>query len=103
VADMRYMFRGYTNNLLSSIVGVEDWIITGLNSTSDLNVFISTGSKMTTAQYDNLLVKWEAQNVLNGLTPTFGNSTYTGGSAAATAKATLGSADNWVIADGGIA
>ena len=100
VTTMYQMFQNC--NGLTSIVGVEDWAITGLNSTNNLTNFLTTG-KMTTAQYDNLLVKWQAQNVLSGLTPTFGNSTYTGGSAAATAKATLGSADNWVIADGGIA
>ena len=87
---------------LTSIVGVEDWDITGLDAVSDLNNFL-TGGKMTTAQYDALLIKWEAQNVLSGMTPSFGASTYTGGSAAATARQDLIDIDGWSISDGGIA
>ena len=87
---------------LTSIVGVEDWAITGLNSTNDLNAFLTVG-KMTTAQYDNLLVKWQSQDPFNGMTPSFGASTYTGGSAAATARQDLIDIDGWSISDGGIA
>tara|TARA_R110000822_G_scaffold264999_1_gene389021 strand:+ start:202 stop:1275 length:1074 start_codon:yes stop_codon:yes gene_type:complete len=87
---------------LTSLVGAEDFDITGLNSTNDLNGFITTG-RMTTAQYDALLVKWDAQSVLSNLSPNFGNSTYTAGSAAATARANLISNDGWTITDGGTA
>ena len=100
VTDMNHMF--FTRGVLTSIVGVEDFDITGLDSTGDLTDFL-TGGRMTTAQYDNLLVKWEAQAVFSGLTPSFGASTYTGGSAAATARAALSSNDSWNITDGGIA
>ena len=59
---------------------------------------------MTTAQYDNLLVKWEAQaSGIPAMTPSFGASTYTGGSAAATARQDLIDIDGWSISDGGIA
>ena len=98
VTNMGYMFYGCSG--LTSIVGVEDWDITGLDGTADLTLFL-TGGKMTTAQYDNLLVNWEAQAVFAGMTPSFGASKYTGVSAAATARAALISADGWTITDGG--
>ena len=100
VVVMNQMFSNCSG--LTSLVGVEDWAITGLNSTGSLNNFL-TGGKMTTAQYDNLLVKWRAQDPLNGMTPSFGASTYTGGSAAATARQDLIDIDGWSISDGGIA
>ena len=100
VTDMQYMFGACS--ALTSIVGVEDWDITGLNSTGDLTAFL-TGGKMTTAQYDNLLVKWQAQDPFNGMTPSFGASKYTGGGAAATAHQDLIDIDGWSISDGGIA
>ena len=88
---------------LTSIVGVEDWAITGLNATSGLTSFIS-GGKMTTAQYDNLLIKWEPQaSVIPAMTAAFGASEYTGGGAAATAHTSLTDVYGWSIGDGGIA
>ena len=88
-------------NGLTSIVGAEDFDITGINVSYGLTGFLSSG-KMTTAQYDNLLIKWRAQDPFNGMTPSFGVSTYTGGSAAATARQELGDIDGWSISDGGI-
>tara|TARA_R110000737_G_scaffold216896_1_gene233367 strand:- start:18 stop:380 length:363 start_codon:yes stop_codon:yes gene_type:complete len=100
VTNMREMF--YDCNALTSLVGAEDFNITGLNSTNDLTGFIRTG-RMTTAQYDALLVKWDAQSVFSNLSPNFGASQYTAGSAAATARANLISSDGWTISDGGTA
>ena len=100
VATMLRMFNNC--NALTSLVGAEDFIITGLNSTGSLTDFL-TGGKMTTPQYDNLLVKWRAQDPFNGMTPSFGASTYTGGGAAATARQDLIDIDGWSISDGGIA
>ena len=100
VLSMQFMFRDCDG--LTSIVGVEDFDITGFNSTSSLTSFITVG-RMTTTQYDDLLVNWEAQSVYSGMSPSFGASTYTGGGAAATARAALISADGWSISDGGIA
>ena len=97
---MSYMFEICV--ALTSIVGVEDWDITGLNGTGSLNGFIVAG-KMTTAQYDNLLINWRAQDPFNGMTPSFGASEYTGGGAAATARQDLIDIDGWSISDGGIA
>ena len=100
VTSMFAMFQ--TCSGLTSLVGVEDWDITGLDSTNDLTNFL-TGGKMTTAQYDALLVKWEAQDPFNGMTASFGASKYTGGGAAATARQDLIDIDGWSISDGGIA
>ena len=101
VTNMAQMFFGCSS--VTSLVGVEDWAITGLDGTADLTQFLTVGS-MTTAQYDNLLVKWEAQaSGIPAMTPSFGTSTYTGGSAAATARQDLIDIDGWSISDGGIA
>ena len=101
VTDMSLMFQGCA--ALTSIVGVEDLDITGLNSIGDLNNFLTVG-KMTTAQYDALLVKWEAQaSGIPAMTASFGASKYTGGGAAATARQDLIDIDGWSISDGGIA
>ena len=88
---------------LTSIVGAEDFDITSFNATNGLNSFMDSNGKMTTAQYDALLVKWDAQSVLSNLSPNFGASKYTAGSAAATARANLISSDGWTISDGGTA
>ena len=90
-------------NALTSIVGVEDWDVTGLNSTGSLTNFI-TGGSMTTAQYDNLLIKWEAQSEFSGMSPSFGASTYTSGGTAAAARAAMLTTGRYsAINDGGIA
>ena len=66
----------------------------------------------STSNYDAILIGWEATLQAafpngTGYTPTisinFGNSEYTGGGAAATARASLISNFNWTITDGGIA
>jgi len=88
---------------LTSIVGAEDFDITSFNALNSLNNFMDGNGKMTTAQYDALLVKWDAQSVLSNLSPNFGASQYTAGSAAATARANLISSDGWTITDGGTA
>ena len=101
VTNMAYIFYGCY--ALTSMVGVEDWDITDLNGVTDLNLFL-IGGRMTTAQYDALLVKWEAQaSGIVAMTPSFGTSTYTGSSAAATAHASLNNTHGWSIGDGGIA
>ena len=100
VTNMTRMF--FSCNALTSIVGAEDFDITGLSATGSLTDFITNG-KMTTAQYDNLLVNWEAQaSGIPAMTPSFGTSTYTGGSAAATAHASLNDTYGWSIGDSGI-
>tara|TARA_R110002073_G_scaffold273708_1_gene437162 strand:- start:631 stop:1476 length:846 start_codon:yes stop_codon:yes gene_type:complete len=78
---------------------LSNWDVSSVTNYSQL--MGNTG--VSTANYDALLVAWDAQSVSSGETPSFGNSTYTGGSAAATARANLISSDGWTITDGGIA
>ena len=98
--DFNSMFESCTN--LNDINGVEWFDIGSLNGPNDLNDFM-TGVTIPTARYDDLLINWDAQAVTNGQTVNFGGSTYTGGGAAAAARASLIAGDGWVIADGGIA
>ena len=69
-------------------------------------------STFSTSNYDAILIGWEATLQAafpngTGYTPTisinFGNSEYTGGSAAETARTSLINNFNWTITDGGIA
>ena len=69
--------------------------------TAASNFFLGS-SKMTTAQYDNFLVRMDATNSNSSITFTMNTSTYTGGSAAATARANIIAAGNTIV-DGGIA
>ena len=102
VANMQQMFLGC--NALTSIVGVEDWAITGLNGTGDLTSFLTAG-KMTTAQYDNLLTNFLTQVSTNpsipAMTASFGISIPTPSPAqGGLAKIYLVSAYGWTIYDG---
>ena len=56
-----------------------------------------------TAIYDQTLVNWEALNLQPGASQEmdFGNSKYTAGSAAETARANIIANDGWAISDGG--
>jgi predicted secreted protein len=97
------MFKAFSGSTaLTDIVGVDDFNIEALNGVATLNSF-ATGVTLPTARYDALLIKWDAQNPLDGMTPNFGSSTYTGGGVAAAARANLISTDGWAITDGGIA
>jgi hypothetical protein len=55
---------------------------------------------MTTAQYDNFLTRIDATNSNTGVTYSMGSCTYTGGTAAETARANIVAAGNTII-DGG--
>ena len=95
VADMTQTFR---------LCGVFDQNISGWDVTSLTNattMFNSAG--LSTANYDALLVGWEAQLVNNAVTFDGGNATYTDPSAASTARAALIADHSWSITDGGVA
>jgi surface protein len=89
-------------NSMTDIPGVENFNIESLNSTNDL-VNFAAGVTLSPARYDALLINWDAQNPFDGMSPDFGNSTYTGGGTAAAARANLISTDGWTITDGGTA
>ena len=92
------MFQDCTDN----IVGLDNFNIEALNNTNDLDNVLR-GVELSTDKYDALLINLDAQAVFAGMTPNFGLSTYTAGSAAATARANLISSDGWTITDGGTA
>ena len=97
VTDMRSMLR---NNTLPTSFDqdISGWDITSVAQFGDF----MTGTTISTAHYDALLVGWEAQAVVSGTTFNGGNSTYSLASPAATARAALIAAPNlWTITDGG--
>ena len=87
---------------------ISDWDISNV---SDFQVFARFVT-ISTTNYDAILIGWEATLQAtfpngSGYTPSisinFGISEYTGGGAAATARASLASNFGWSIIDGGIA
>ena len=84
--------------LANSFTGpLDNWDIGSVTSFA----FFANGATMTTVNYDALLVSWEGQSPNSGLSVVFGNSQYSLGSAAATARASLVSTYSWTITDGG--
>tara|TARA_R110000868_G_scaffold48379_3_gene157237 strand:- start:199 stop:651 length:453 start_codon:yes stop_codon:yes gene_type:complete len=99
VNTMGYMF--YNCLDLVEIIGVEQFDIESLNSSSSLSNF-ATNVNLNTNRYDSLLVAWDAQNVRSSMSIRFGTGTkYTSGSAAETARNNLITGDLWTIIDGG--
>ena len=87
---------------------ISDWDITSVTDFS----FFAQRVTFSTTNYDAILIGWEATLQAafpngTGYSPnisiTFGSSEYTGGGAAATARASLVSNFGWSIVDGGIA
>ena len=105
VIDMYIMMRN-TDSI--SNYPLSNW---NINKVTNFTAFLSfTG--MLTSSYDAILIGWEATLQAEfpsgtGYTPTisidFGGGKYTGGGAAATARASLVSNFGWTIVDGGIA
>lgn len=100
VTIMSEMF--YNTSALTDVVGIEDFNIEGLDSSSRITDF-ALGVTLPTARYDTILINWDAQNPVDNLRPNFGGSKYTGGGTAAAARANLISTDSWTITDGGTA
>jgi hypothetical protein len=80
-------------------VGLKDCDVTSLGSA--FNMMAGGAGFSSTSDYDELLVAWEAQSVLNSVNANFGSSTYTTGSAADTARTALANDHSWTIIDGG--
>ena len=78
---------------------LSSWNISSVTTMSNIMAFLT----LSTANYDALLIGWEAQVPQTGNTPNFWDSTYTAGGAAATARASLVSTYGWTITDGGTA
>jgi surface protein len=94
VTNMTSMLR----NNDSFDIDISSWDI---NQVSSFANFMTDATGLSTSNYDALLVAWESQAPQTGITVDFGGSTYTSGSAAATAKASLQSTYSWIITDGG--
>ena len=87
---------------------ISTWDVTNVTNFNGFHRNIT----ISTSNYDAILIGWEATLQAafpngSGYTPNisinFGNSEYTGGGAAATARASLVSNFGWTITDGGIA
>tara|TARA_Y100000361_G_scaffold153441_1_gene175252 strand:- start:224 stop:1363 length:1140 start_codon:yes stop_codon:yes gene_type:complete len=71
------------------------------SATTDMSNFMTGANALSTSNYDYTLEYWGAASVQNGVSISFGDATYTGGSSAATARAHLVSSHSWTIYDGG--
>jgi len=78
------------------------WNLSSLSVSFSLNEFMSDSTGLSTANYDATLVGWNASKAAyrSDLSPNFGGSKYTCGSAAEAARAAL-VAYGWTITDGG--
>ena len=80
-----------------NIIGLDTWNIEKVNNFTSFMI----NAKITTIEYDKLLIAWDSQDAVDSLAVNFGTSQYTSGSAAATARAGLIANDLWTITDGG--
>jgi hypothetical protein len=101
------MFLSCTFNDIS---GLSNWNLSSMTSTTvppynqgNLEVFISNGAKMSTPEYDALLIAWAAQAPIDIGTAKFGVSKFTSGGEAEAAKELLVNTYGWVISDAGVA
>jgi|GEM_PF-3358324 len=78
---------------------IGSWDISSMTDMSSMFLTVT----LSTANYDALLIGWEAQAVHDNISFDGGNSKYTGGGAAASARLALETDHNWTIIDGGIA
>ena len=93
-AGMRGMFFDCTS--LTSDPGIVGFDVESLTAAE--NMCSNANSMLSTAEYNAILVAWEAQAVQNNVNVHFGDATYSG--AGATARAAL-IADGWTVSDGG--
>jgi len=94
VTNMPYMFY----NATAFNQDISNWDVSGV--TSMINMF--NGVTLSTANYNALLIGWDALTTLqSSVTFKGGNSQYTCGSAAETARNNITSTYGWLITDGG--
>ena len=99
-----------TSNVTNMYQMMSNWASMTIDTTAGVHLFnialladatnMMLSSTMDTATYDLLLVNWQAQPHQLNVPFHAGNSTYTLGGAAETARTAL-IADGWLISDGG--
>jgi len=77
---------------------INNWDI---HSVTDATNFMNSAKPLSTSVYDATLIAYDAQPVQDNVTIHFGTSKYTGGGAAAAARAALIADHGWIISDGG--
>lgn len=98
VSTFTRMFRDCTS--LTDVINIEWFNIEAIDGTGNLDdLFLNSG--INTSRYDQVLVNWDQQDPIQSLSPNFGYSQYTAGSAAETARDSLTNNDLWLITDGG--
>jgi len=98
VTSMRFMF--YNADAFDQ--DISGWNFNALNSSADLTNFMALTPGLSTANYDALLIAWDAARptIFTPLSPGMGGSQFTLGSAAETARNNL-IAYGWTITDSG--
>ena len=95
VTTMDHMMIGW-NSMGEIDIAIDTWDITSLLNA----VYMLLGVTLTTACYDRTLIAWAAQAYQSNVSAHFGNSRYTAGGAAESARNTLLAA-GWTITDNG--
>ena len=99
VTRMSNMFWNYGASYAFTLTGLSSWNISSLTTAS---AFLGNSfNALSTAEYNALLVAWEAQAPSNAVNIHFGNAQYTLGSAGETARTSLINIYGWTITDGG--
>jgi len=92
------------NLVKSADISLANWDVTaalGGQYTGFYELFHTSDAGLSTPNYDATLISWAQQSVKNGVYAGFGQSQYTLGGAAETARNTLINTYGWIIEDGG--